>query len=208
VALLFGSFQIAVQRTGAAMASVLMYTAPFWVALFSRLLFGERLTPLKSAALLIAMAGVALVCLSGGGRPEKADVIGMAAGLTSGLAYSMHYVYGGIYLKKFSAITIYAHCLTVGALIIFPFVTFSPKSPTMWLTLMGIGAVTSYAAYGAYCAGLKRLAPTRVSILCNLEPLLTTLLAFVFWDELFPPLGWAGAIMVLTAIFMIIREKN
>lgn len=208
VAVLFGSYQVAVQRSGAAMASILMYTAPFWVAVFSRLLFKEKLTPLKMTALVSAMAGTALVCLSGGGTPEKADAAGVLAGLLSGLAYSMHYVYGAIYLKKLSAITIYMYCLSLGALALFPFVTFAAKGAADWAALLGLGGLTTYAAYNAYCAGLKRLAPTRVAVLANFEPLLGAFLAFVFWGEFFPASGWVGSIMVLAAVFMIMLDKR
>lgn len=208
VALFFAAYQVAIQRTGAAMAAILLYTAPFWVALFSRLLFKERLTPLKITALLIAMAGVSLVSLSGGGTPDKADAGGVLAGLLAGLFYSLHYVYGNIYLKKFSAITIYCYCLTAGSLMLLPFIDFAQKSTADWAALLGLGVLTTYAAYNAYCAALKRLAPTKVAVLSNVEPLVATLLAFIFWDELFTAMGWLGAIMVLSAVFMIMADKR
>ncbi len=206
IAAFFTFVQIGVQRSGAAMTSVLLYTAPFWVALFSRIFFKERLTPLKIAAIVVAMAGVTLLCLSGGATPEKTDVIGITFGLLSGLAYSSHYVYGTIYLKRFSSITIYAYCLTVGCLVLLPFIDFAHKTSTDWLALVTLGVVSSYGAYNAYCAGLKRLAPTKVAVLCNLEPLLTTILAFVFWGELFPLMGGVGAGLVLVGIFMVMKE--
>ncbi len=202
----FTFVQIGVQRSGAAMTSVLLYTAPFWVALFSRIFFKEQLTPLKIMAIVVAMAGVSLLCLSGGATPEKVDVIGILFGLLSGLAYSSHYVFGTIYLKRYSSITIYAYCLTVGCLVLMPFIDFVDKSPEDWVALAVLGVVSSYGAYNAYCAGLKRLAPTKVAVLCNLEPLLTTILAFFFWGELFPLLGWFGAGLVLIGIFMVIKE--
>lgn len=206
IAAFFTFVQVGVQRSGAAMTSVLLYTAPFWVALFSRIFFKERLTPLKIMAIVVAMAGVALLCLSGGATPEKTDIMGITFGLLSGLAYSSHYVYSTIYLKRFSSITIYAYCLTVGCLVLLPFIDFAPKGLDDWLALMTIGVVSSYGAYSAYCAGLKRLAPTKVAVLCNLEPLLTAVLAFFFWGELFPIMGAVGAALVLVGIFMVVKE--
>ena len=40
----FASYQYSVRTGGAAMASVLLYTAPAWVAIFSRVLLGEHLS--------------------------------------------------------------------------------------------------------------------------------------------------------------------
>lgn len=208
IAVFFSVYQVAVQRSGAAMASILLYTAPMWVALFSRLIFKERLTPLKLSALVIAMAGVALVCLSGGGTPQKADLIGIGAGLLSGLTYSLHYVYASAYLKKISSVTLYMYCLPMGALAMLPFIEFAPKAGGDWLALMALGLITTYAAYMTYCEALKRLAPTKVAVLCNLEPLLAALLAFVFWDEFFPASGWLGSALVIGAVFMIMADKK
>ena len=48
--------------TSLAVAGVLLYTAPVFVMLLSALLFRERITPSKAAALLMAVAGCALLC--------------------------------------------------------------------------------------------------------------------------------------------------
>lgn len=50
------------------MAVVLLYTAPVWVAVFSRLLFRERISPRKIGAIGVALTGTTLVCFSGGSR--------------------------------------------------------------------------------------------------------------------------------------------
>lgn len=208
IAFFFAVYQMAVQRSGAAMASVLLYTAPMWVAIFSRLLFKERLTPVKISAMLIAMGGVSLVCLSGGGLPEKTDLLGIVCGLLAGFSYSLHYVYGSVYLKRISSVTLYMYCLPVGALVLLPLVEFAPKQWDDWLAMLGLGLICTYAAYAAYCEALKRLAPTRVAVLCNIEPLLAALLAFVFWNELFSTSGWIGSILVLAAVFLMMSDKR
>ena len=43
ISVFFSSLQISIQLSGAAMAMVLLYTAPAWVAVFSRILFHESL---------------------------------------------------------------------------------------------------------------------------------------------------------------------
>lgn len=208
VAMLFAVMQVAIQRGGVALAVILLYTAPFWVAVFSRIFFKEQLTPLKIIALVIALAGVSLICLSGGGLPEKAAPLGLFCGLLSGFAYSLHYVFCKAYLGRFSAVTIYMYCIPVGALILFLLTDFTPKVFSDWLSFICLGFVSTYAAYWAYCESLRRLSPIRVAVLCNLEPMISAALAFMFWDELFAAVGIAGAFMVFGAIFMIMSDKK
>ncbi len=53
VALFYASFQFAVQAGGGAMAAVLLYTAPAWVALLSWIFLKEAMGPRKLAALTL-----------------------------------------------------------------------------------------------------------------------------------------------------------
>lgn len=65
---------------GAAMAVVLLYTAPVWVAVFSRLLFRERISPRKIGAIGVALTGTTLVCFSGGSLPGRTSLLGTGCG--------------------------------------------------------------------------------------------------------------------------------
>jgi len=199
----FSSYFLAVDKAGAALAAVLLYTAPAWVALLSRLFLRESFTVPKLLALTLALAGAALACLSGGGLPQGASSIGIAAGLTAGFCYSLHYIFGAYYLKRYSPFTLYCWCLPAGALLLLPFISFNPKTPTTWATLVLLGFLCTYAAYWSYCEGLKRLPPTVVAVVATLEPLLAALVAWWWWKELFSLKGWAGAGLILGAVLLV-----
>ncbi len=208
IGMLFYCYFTAVLNGGAAMAAVLLYTAPAWVAVFSRLFFKEPLGFIKLSGLALAMLGSALVCFSGGGLPQKTDFYGIAAGLLAGFFYALHYPFGKKYLQRHSVVTLYAYAMPFGALVLLPFADFSPKAASDWLALLGLAVLSTYFGYWLYGQGLKRLPATRAAVLCNLEPLLAALLAFVFWDELFPPSGWLGSALILGAVFLMILDGN
>ncbi len=117
----YGSYQLAVQKGGAALASVLLYTAPAWVALMAGFFFKEKMTRIKMAALAATLAGVALVSLGAGGAIGGASGQMTAAvmwGLVAGFCYSLYYIFGKYFGEKLSAVT---QELTVSLQ------TFSPK---------------------------------------------------------------------------------
>ncbi len=209
VSIFFGSYQVAVREGGAALASILLYTAPAWVALLSRVILKETLTPAKLAALAVSMLGAGLVSLgSGGGLETGASFLGVVCGLVSGLTYALHYIFGKKYLPAYSAATLYCYLLPVGALGLLPWVDFTGKGVVPWAVFLFLGLFTTYGAYSFYCAGLTRLSATRVAVIANLEPVIAAIMAFVWWGEYFSPIGYAGGLLVLSGVAVMATAKE
>lgn len=221
----FASYQYSVKTGGAALASVLLYTAPAWVAVFSRIFLGEQLTKAKLLAICMALAGVCCISVSGGGNNSEALVAGLQGklagsinlsgllfGLLAGLLYSTHYIFTTRFLKRYTAFTLYAYLMLFGALALFPFIRFMPKTLFDWCVLLFLGLVCTYGAYWFYCEGLKRLAPTRAAVLATLEPVTAILAAWWIWGESFAALGWMGSALVVGAVLCLIlvpgRDKQ
>jgi DME family drug/metabolite transporter len=208
VALFYLSYFRAVRAGGAALAAILLYTAPAWVALASAIWLGERMTARKLAALALTLAGVALVALgSGGAAGGSGDVrIGGEAlgwGLVAGVAYAAYYLFGKRYFARYEAPTVLFHALPAGALALLPAVRFAPKDAPTWAAIAFIAIVPTYLAYLVYGVGLRRVEATRAATVATLEPVVAAALAYTVWDEALRPLGYAGAILVLAGVLVI-----
>ena len=202
-------YSLAIERGGAALGAVRLYTAPMWVVVFARIFFKEQLTPFKITALLGASAGVSRLSLSGGGLPEGGDRWGIVCGLLAGFLYGVHFLFGKIYLQRVSPIAIYLYSLLAGSLAMLPIVDFTPaRSPADWGALCGLGFICTYTAYQFYCAGLKRLEAGRMALVCNLEPVLAIVLAMLLWDERFSALGGLGIMLVLGGVCLVMLDKK
>lgn len=212
VAVFFAVFQFAIRESGAALAVILLYTAPAWVALFSRVLFHESLSPRKVAALCIALIGTFFVCLSGGSLAcdgETLSVLGIVCGLASGFTYAAQYPFFVWWKNRYANATLFTYIFLAAALALLPFLHISLDKPaSVWLTLAALGVLTTYGAYWVYGQGLRRISPVRAVVLSNLEPVLGTLWAWVFWNENFSPVGWAGSALVLAAVFLLTTGKD
>ena len=208
LASLFVCYQHAVQNGGAALTSVLLYTAPAWVAVFSRLVFGERLTPFTLAAIGMSLAGVACVSFSGtnaGALPTPVfPLAGVVFGLLAGFLYSTMYIFTKSYLKRYTTYTLYGFSMVFASLGLLPFVSRLPATATAWAWLLFIALVCTYLGFWAYGEGLKRLAPTKAAVLCTLEPVVATAVAWWMWDERFSGLGWIGAALIIGAVLILV----
>jgi drug/metabolite transporter, DME family len=205
VSLFYGSYQLSVGYGGAALASVLLYTAPAFVALLSRLVLKEALDPLGLLAVALTLLGVGLMGL-GGGSQVKALLPALFFGLLSGFTYALYYIFGKLYLPRYATPTLFLYALPVGALGLFPFVELVPLSSQALLALLFLGSISTYGAYLAYYAGLRRLPATRASVLATLEPVVANLFAFLLFREILSPLGYLGAGLILLAVLLSVRR--
>ena len=146
--------------------------------------------------------------VAGGGLGGAPSLIGISAGVASGFFYSLHYPFAKKYLTNVSPVTLYMHILPVGALFLLPLVTFSPKSFQVWMSLIGLGFLSSWVAYRCFCEALKRLEATKVAIMAPLEPFVAAFFAFIWWGEKFSALGWLGAALVVSAVLLSIKPEK
>ncbi|WP_031388020.1 DMT family transporter [Desulfonatronum thiodismutans] len=212
VGVFYGAFQKTVELGGASVAAVLLYTAPVWVALLARIFLGEALGRLKLLAVGMTLLGVLGVSLGPDGLTALRDGLWSPAavgyGLLSGLTYALYYIFGKRYLGKYSAASVMVIALPVGALALYPFVDFHEKTLVAWIALAALALVSTYGAFLAYCAGLRRLEATRASVVATFEPVVAALVAFVWWDERMGYLGILGATLIIISVLLMVRAGN
>ncbi|WP_425148086.1 DMT family transporter [Deinococcus sp.] len=207
VSVFYGSYQLAVRSGGASLASVLLYTAPAFVALMGWLFLKERLGLRELGAVVGTLAGISLISL-GGGAGVQVTGAALGWGLAAGFTYSLYYLYGKLYFSRFASVALYALALPVGAAGLVPFTHFVHKSPQAWGLLLLIAFFSTYLAYLAYAAGLKHLPATRASVIASLEPVVASLLAALVFAERPSALALLGATLVLGAALLLSVAKE
>lgn len=182
-------YMMAVNLVSTAMASILLYTGPAFVILFSRLFYREPITKVKLAALLCTFGGCALVVRAYDLTTLSANLLGVTLGLLSGLSFSMVTLLGRRARELHDGWTNTGLMMMFGTI---PFLFLRPvwlmpaPTPYQWYGYLGIGLVGSVLAYLAYLKGLESgLDGGVASITATLEPVIATLLcAAVFGDRL------------------------
>ncbi len=211
VTLFYGSYQLAVQLGGAALAAVLLYTAPAWVALMAAVFFHEKITWSKTIALVLTLLGVAGVSLGTGTDQMDSgmtiNAAGILLGLIAGFCYSLYYIFGKHFSGRYSAPNLFLYVLPIGAAGLLPFVSFSDKTPLAWAALLTLSFVSTYAAYFFYYLGLRHLEASRAAITASLEPVIAALTAFIWWGEYFKWTGYAGSLLILAAVILMTLDQ-
>ncbi|MGI8610564.1 MAG: DMT family transporter [Candidatus Dormibacteria bacterium] len=192
----------------AAVTSILLYTYPAIVSVLSIPLYGARLSRLRGAALVLALAGSALV--AGAGRQGGLRWEGVVLGLLSAVVYSSYILFGKRVMRDVDPVTaITVISLSAGtAYMAFTLGTGSltlPSQATGWFAIIGLALVATVLGAGAFLAGLRATDPGRASLISTLEPLSTALLAALIFGETLGPLQLAGGALVLAAVVLVSR---
>jgi DME family drug/metabolite transporter len=203
---LFGFYVLAVREGGAALAAVLLYTAPAWVALMSWLVLGESMGRAKLASVGLTILGVGCISLGPSLSGVSLNGAALGFGLLSGFSYALYYIFGKRYLGRYASPTLFLYALPVGAAAMVPFCEFSGHSPGAWLVLLALAFLSTYLAYFVYYVGLKDLEATRAAVVATLEPVAAGVLAYMLFGEAFDTLGYAGAALILGSVLLTVWD--
>ena len=220
----------AVPRTGVALTALLaICLAPLMIAAGAALTLKERPSPATLAALLLAVAGTAMVLagpradgaaspgfttggFTAGGFTAGAFAAGAIAALGAGLSYAVYAVTAKGLLRRIAPLPLAALTFTLAALLLTPVLALERGAAAQlaagWPLLLYLGVVPTAAAYVVFGAGLRRVTVTTAGIATLLEPLTATALGVLLFGERLGAVGWAGAALLLAALGLLARSGS
>jgi len=215
---MFGTaYMNAQQQMSLSLAVVLLYTSPIWVVLLSAVLFKERITGGKVAALVLVAVG-AVFTMGVIGGDVSATPMGILLGLISGFGYALYSIFTRFaYNKGYNALTVnfYTFLFSTIAVAFFCDVpgliekTLHPSAavlaaggstPIILAWQIGMGSLTCFLPYVLYCQGLKDVENGKASILASMEMVVATLTSVFVYSEPFTLMNAIGIVLVLAGI--------
>lgn len=202
---------IAIKTTSLSVATILMYTAPAFVMLFSAVLFKEKLTKVKIASLILTFIGCILVTGYFQSSEQKISAIGILAGLGSGLGYALYSIFGKYALEKYHPMTIPVYTFVAASIGLIPFTDFKGIAASfsnihVIFYILALGLFSTVLPFMFYTKGLSKLESSKASLIATLEPVVASLVGFTIFKESVTLSKVAGIALVITAL-VIIREK-
>ena len=207
----------AIPRVGVAIATLItLCTAPVIVAASSALFMGERFTRAISGAMACALAGTALlVGFAPGASSSQADApSGVLLALGSAAAYAVLTLCSRHLAGRYHPLQPIAIGFTLGALALAAFAIASPGGLVVsypavgWLHLLYLGLVPTAFGYFVFLAGMRTTPATVATLITLVEPLTSTFLAWLIFDERLGPTGALGALLLLAAMVVLYRDAR
>jgi drug/metabolite transporter (DMT)-like permease len=204
------------QYTEALNGLVLQSTGPLFVAVWSFILFGERLTPSQTGGITMSLAGVLVIITRGELRVLLA--IAFNAGdlwILSGIVLFAFYSALAKRRPKIHQLSFLAFTMGYGALWLIPFYALEIASGYVLkfdaLTLATLAYVSTFPSLVAYLflnRGIELIGPNRAAPFFHLTPVFGSVLAIAFLGEephLFHAVGYA---LVLAGITIASRAPR
>ncbi len=203
----------AIPHVGVAVAVLItLCVAPVIVALFSALLLHEPLTRMVMLALLCALSGTTLLV----GAPTSSAPSGIAlAGVLLALGAAASYAAVTLCSRSLTSMYHPLQPITIGfaagALLLLPCALMTgltiQYSLAAWALLVYLGVVPTALAYVLFLTGMRYTTATVASIITLVEPLTSTVLAWLLFGEQLGRLGILGALLLLAAMLVLYRGR-
>lgn len=196
------------------LAAILLYTAPFFVMLLSAALYGETITKRKVIALFTAFAGCVMVTGLGGTNVSGLAII---TGLGSGIGYALYTIFGNKALETYQPLTVTFYTFLFALIGILPFshvkellhkLLEEGQSGKGILYGLLLGVISTLLPFILYTEGLKKLEPSKASVLAFAEPFIATLAGIIVFKERVTPLGILGLACIFLSICMMNRKTT
>ncbi len=198
-------------------AAIIIANNPVLITLLSALLFGERLTPLKGAGVLLSVSGALVVITRGNLAGIVAGGIGKGELLIFGcvaswVAYSL---IGKRVMSDLSPLAAVAFSAVIGAAALFPAALSEGLAADAssyrfadWAAIFYLGFFGTVVGFVWYYQGIQRIGPARASLFINFVPISAVVLAFFILGEPLTPSLAVGTLLVCTGVYLTNRKAK
>lgn len=192
--------------TSLSVAAILLYTAPVFVIVISRICFKEKITVPKILSLILTLAGLILVTgvLSDSKNLSPKTIL---IGLGAGLGYALYSIFSRCAIKRgYRSLTVTFYTFLIATIASVPFASWGQIGSTVFKSIPIFGLTFAFSFLGTtlpylfYTAGLKNTENGTASIIASVEPVVATLIGFFVYKENLSVQEIVGVVLVLVGI--------
>jgi len=204
-------FIIGMAHTRAGNAALILATAPFFTAAFSRLRKEEYFRGRGIAGLLLAFAGIALIIFSGEKEVSlKETLLGDALLIAATVCWSLYTVGAKRLIHSYGSLKTTAIMMASGTPVLLAICTpsliaqdWSHVRAVAWGGLVYSALFAIALAYIIWNQGVRKIGSTRTAIYSNITPIVAVLVAWPLLGEA-PTMGQiAGAVVIFIGLYLV-----
>lgn len=201
------------QLSTAQMGAVITSATPAFMVVFARLLLKEKITFRKAVSVLLATIGVLLIIGLGDDIGASFHLGGIILGVAA-LTWALMSVLVKRVPNDYSLLVITSYAILAAFIVMTPLVipqfTYNQITamlqPTIYGGILYIGVVSTAGAFYFWNRGLQMVDATTGGLYFFFQPLVGTLLGWIFLGEQVGISFWIGTLMILGGVLLTIKE--
>lgn len=206
-------YSICVEKSGVAIAAVLLYTSPVFNAIISYIAFKERLGIKRNLILVLNMIGCIIAATALDFSFKSVSIIGILMGLMSGITYGASPVLGKYANKNPNLFVVIAYNELFASLFVLlflkPFNNIENISKNMWIYGIMYGVLITGLAYMFYYDGVKRMTEMSiVPVIASIEVVVAALVGILIYKEPLNVINYIGIIVVIISIILMSKVSS
>ena len=201
----FVSYGISIERIPVAVATVLMFMSPVWIALLSRVVFKEKLSAKNGISIVVCIIGAVLVSNVIGVGNVKLDVLGIICGLLNGFGVALQVCIPRYFSDKYSKDTMLVYGFLAAGIVFAFFTDFGvvkaavtgSKGTRAIFDIIFISLVCTMVANVSMVKSTSYISATVSGILSAIEVVVGALIGLLLYKESMSALQAIGAVIVV-----------
>ena len=193
-------------------ASTLLFVYPVMVAVIMATIFHEKVTAATVVAILLSLAGIALLNHTGNGT--SLSLWGVTLVMLSSLTYAIYIVVVNksslrmssvkltFYVLLFGLFTIYGYTLAMGETVQLL------VTPKQWMYAAQLALMPTVLSLVLMVIAVHDIGSTPTAIMGAIEPITAVAIGVLVFGENFTPRLALGIVLILTAVLLIIGGKE
>lgn len=196
-------------------------SAPLFSALIEWVIDRKTLSKQWIFGAALGLSGIVLLCFFGGGDHQTASVAfsagettaGVLLGLVGGLTYALYaWVAHRLMCKGISSKAAMGSIFGAGGLLLMPVLLLTGGALLASWNNALVGAymavIPMFTGYVLFGYALARISVSTATTITLTEPVIAALLAVVIVGENLSPLGWLGALLVISCLVILSAPKK
>ena len=202
-------FFLSLKHTSPPNVALAYALSPAFVLIIGGIFLKEIVTKIKLTGIVIALLGVLFILFEKGIDLKSDNFLGNILALLAALAWALYTIIGKKFVNKYGAVYTTAIAMFFGLIFYLPVFLLSDHNFAIslitkidWIQIIYLGVVTSGIAYVLWYMALKKLDAAKVSVFNNLQPILTTIMAIIFFNHQLTIPFVLGGLFTLLGVFI------
>lgn len=199
---------ISIKENTLSLAAILLYTAPSFVVMMSKIVFKEKITKQKLLALVTSFAG-SFFAVGIFSESIQTTVFGLAVGLGSGIGYALYSIFSRLALNHYNWLTVSLYTFLMATAALLPFsrpvelYQVISHTPLVGANILALGLLCTLVPYLLYTKGLEHLEVGKAALLTFVEPVVATIVGIVVFHEKMTVFSLGGILLIVVSLVIL-----